>query len=254
MKAFILELKQRSEPLFYFGILCLAASLICLSLTRFTATQVAGVNTWFKPFKFALSIAVYSMTMAWLVWYLPQFNRPLFSWTIILLLGFEIVYIILQAARGRQSHFNVSTSSYAFLYAMMAIAATAVAVYTAYIGVLFFTSDFPQLPSYYLWAIRLGILLFVAFSLEGFVMGSRLSHTIGAADGGPGLPIVNWSTKYGDPRIAHFIGMHALQVLPLASWYLLKDVKATILLGLLYGLLAIFTLIQALHGKPFYKF
>jgi hypothetical protein len=216
--------------------------------------QVAGVNAWFKPFKFAMSIALYSATMAWLVWYLAHFNRSLFSWTVILLLGFEIVYITLQAARGQLSHFNVSSPFYAALYSLMAIAATAVSIYTAYIGVLFFRTDFPNLPLYYTWSIRLALVLFVIFSLEGFVMGSRLSHTIGAADGRAGLPLVNWSTKYGDPRIAHFIGMHALQLLPLASYYLLKDVKATLALGLLYGFLALLTLIQALNGKPFYKF
>ncbi len=60
-------------------------------------------------------------------------------------------------------------------------------------------------------------------------------------------------TKYGDPRIAHFIGMHALQVLPLVSFYLLKNTKATILLSALYLLLAVYTLVQALQGKPFIK-
>lgn len=48
--------------------------------------------------------------------------------------------------------------------------------------------------------------------------------------------------------------MHALQVLPLLSFYLLKNMKMTLLMGIVYALLAFFTLFQALQGKSFYKF
>ena len=142
MKIFILEIRERCEPLFYFGTLCFFASLVFLLLVNLSTTQISGANAWIKPFKFALSIAIYSITMAWLVWYLQHFNRFLFAWSIILLLGFEIVYIAMQAARGQLSHFNVSSPAYTALYGLMAVAATAVSVYTAYIGVLFFKYDF----------------------------------------------------------------------------------------------------------------
>lgn len=253
MSTFLETLKFRNETLFYFGLLCLISSGMFLLMIMLSDTQVNGVSAWFKPFKFAFSTFLYSWAMAWYCYYLPNFQISYFNWAVILLLGFEIIYISIQAGRGQLSHFNVSTSMYAGLYSMMAFAASAITIYTAYIDILFFSQTFQDLPDYYVWAIRFGLLLFVVFAFEGFVMGNRMSHTIGGPDGGEGLPLVNWSIKYGDPRIAHFIGMHALQVLPVLSFYLIKNTKATIILSLIYGLLAVFTLVQALQGKPFYK-
>ncbi|KAF2518489.1 hypothetical protein E0W68_09190 [Flavobacterium salilacus subsp. salilacus] len=249
---FIEALKQRNYPLFIFGVINLLLALLFLILSRVSDIQVAGTNAWYKPLKFALSIATYSFTMGWYVHYLGNtINIQLYNWAVIILLGFEIVYIGLQAGRGQLSHYNMSTPFYSGLYVAMALAASIVTLYTAYIGLLFFSQSFPALPNYYVWAIRLGILLFVIFSFEGFVMGSRLSHTIGAPDGGGGIPFLNWSRQYGDPRVAHFMGMHALQVLPLLSYYILKNTKLTFAVAVLYGIMAVYVLLQALNGKPF---
>jgi hypothetical protein len=242
---------DRNAVLFWFGTVNLVAAVLFLVAARFSDLEVAGANAWFKPFKFAVSIGVYSWTMAWFVHYLqePVVARS-FSWGIVVLLGFEIVYIAFMAAKGQQSHFNVSSPFFNGLYMLMAFAATAVALWTAYIGVLFMSRSFPDLPNYYVHAIRWGIFIFVIFSFEGFVMGSRLAHTIGGSDGGPGLPVVGWSTKFGDPRVAHFIGMHALQVLPILAYFILKDVRLIGFAALIYLALAAFTLWQALQGNP----
>jgi hypothetical protein len=253
MLSFITELKVRNEAQFYFGLACTILALVFLILSKVSSVQVNNVSAWYKPFKFAASIAIYAFTMAWYCHYLSNFNTKLFNLVTISLLAFEIIYIAVQAGKVQLSHFNISTTFYSIMYNLMAVAASVVALYTAYVGVLFFTGDFPQLSTYYLWAIRWGLVLFVIFSFEGFLMGARLSHTIGGADGGPGLPVLNWSTKFGDPRIAHFIGMHALQVLPLLSYYMFQNTKATFITALLYFALAVFTLVQAVQGKPFVR-
>lgn len=253
MFPFLNELKARNETLFYYGLACLAIALVFLLLTKFTSTQVYGVNAWYKPFKFAFSTFLFAWTMAWYVHYLPDFNITPFNWTVILMLGFEIAYIALQAGKGELSHYNDSTPLHSALFSMMAIAATLVTLYTAYVGYLFFTHSFPTLPNHYVWAIRLGIVIFVIFSFQGFLMGSRLNHSVGAFNDNSNWFIVGWSKTAGDLRVAHFIGMHDLQVLPVLSYYVFKSTKATVTVSLLYGLLALTTLIQALQGKPFFK-
>ena len=249
---FIKELKVRNEYLFYFGLLCVIISIVCIVLTKTSSSEVQGVNAWYKPFKFVVSIGLFSWSMAWYCHYLSNFNPTPFNWTVIILFGFELAYIIFQASKGQLSHFNFDTPLYSILYSLMGLAAVIVSLYTAYIGFLFFTQSFPNLPSHYTWAIRLGILIFVVFSFEGALMSSQMSHSVGAINDNSNWWIIGWSRTVGDLRVSHFIGMHALQLLPLLSFYILKDTKATIIISLLYAVLATTTLIQALNGKPIF--
>ena len=250
---FIQTLKSRNETLFIFGWVCLFIAILFLIFAKTTSTQLYGVNAWYKPFKFAFSTFTFAWAMAWYCSYLPDFNIKLFNWTIIVLLGFEIVYIAIQASKGQLSHYNVSSSFYSAMYSLMALAASLVTIYTAYVGVLFFKHSFPELPNYYVWAIRLGIIVFVIFSFEGFAMGSRMNHSVGALNDNSNWFILGWSKTVGDLRVAHFVGMHALQLLPFLSFYVLKNTKWTIGLSVIYGLLALLTLIQALQGRPLFR-
>ncbi|MBO0589960.1 hypothetical protein I2486_00940 [Cellulophaga sp. E16_2] len=245
-------MKIRNEYLFYFGLLCLILSIVCIVLTKITSTQINGVNAWFKPFKFAVSIGLYSWTMAWYCHYLSDFNVTPFNYIVLILFGFQLAYIIFQASKGQLSHFNSSTPTYSILYSLMGLSAVLITLYTAYTGLLFFTQSFPNLPSYYVWSIRLGILIFVVFSFERGLMGSRMNHSVGAINDNSNLWILGWSKTVGDLRVSHFIGMHALQLVPLLSFYIFKNTKATIVISILYGLLATTTLIQALKGKPIF--
>ena len=251
---FLLTLKSRNEVLFWFGLANLVTAIILITLSFTKPVTFAGTNAWHKPLKFALSTLIFSWSMGWYTGYLGTGQGIVaFNWIIVITLGFEVGYIALQAGKGMASHYNVSSPLYSFLFTLMAFAASLATIATAYIGILFFTGAFPDLPGYYVWAICIGIVLFVIFSFEGFLMGAAGAHTIGGADGSPGLPFLNWSRKFGDARVAHFIGMHALQVLPLLAFFLFKDTKLTIGVGILYAALAVFVLIQALQGRPLFR-
>lgn len=252
---FFQTLYQRNESLWIFGCFCFAMAIGCLVMSIFSQTRVQGVPAWHKPLKFCLSIGVYSWTMGWFSGYLPA-NFPHFSGNslIISCLAFEIVYIGFQAGRGELSHFNHSSRVFSVLYNLMALAATAVALWTAYVGYVFCSHSFPDLPGFYIWSIRLGILLFVLFSLQGFAMGARLSHLVGGAEEGLGIPFLGWSLAAGDLRIAHFLGMHALQVVPLLAWFVLRNTGGVFLFSGIWLLVAVWTFHLALRGKPLFQF
>lgn len=189
--------------------------------------------------------------MAWYCAYLKDFDTKYFSLTVVLTLGFEIIYIAIQSARGQMSYFNVSTPLYGVLYFTMAAAASIVTFYTAYFAYLFFVQNI-QLPEHYLWSIRSGLILFVIFSFQGFLMGSRMSHAVSGSDAGAGIPFLNWKYSYGDLRIAHFVGMHALQIIPLLAFYIIRNSKGVIVASFFYFILSIFTLVLALQGRSFF--
>ncbi len=187
----------------------------------FDSRTILGINPWIKPIKFSVSIAIYVWTLAWYLRYLSGRRRAvrIISRVVAITMVAEIIGITLQSARGVPSHFNVATPLDAAIFSAMGAVIGVNTVMVIWVCVLFF-ADHPDLPLAYLWGIRFGLLLFLLAAAEGVLMVIHGSHTVGAADGGAGLPFVNWSRAHGDLRVAHFAGMHALQVLPLAGYWM----------------------------------
>ena len=82
------------------------------------------------------------------------------------------------------------------------------------------------------------------------------AHTVGAPDGGPGLPGTGWSVEHGDLRVPHFVGLHAMQVLPLLAVFLARRpgaesrrMRLISVAGTSYFLLFALLLVQALRGE-----
>jgi hypothetical protein len=252
MNSFLTELKTRNSRLFYFGWFCLYAALGCLVLMFTSNTMVLGINAWIKPMKFFISTVFFSWTMGWYLFYLNEPRKTtIYSWALIITLLFELIYIAWQAARGELSHFNISSALHGMMFSLMGLVITIITAWTGYIAFLFWRRPLPQLSDSYLWGIRFGLLLFVVFAFAGGLMAARLSHTVGTVmETTNGLPVLNWSRESGDLRVAHFFGMHALQLLPLMGFYLARTKRQIILSSLLYATFVSVLLWQALKGVP----
>lgn len=207
------------------GVLALVAAIGAVIDPR----EVLGTNLWFKPLKFAISIAIYSVSLSWLLSLLERRKR--FFWTLgtvsVVGLVAEIVIIVGAAALGGTSHFNVSTPFSTALWSVMAVSITVVWMIVLVVSIALFRADLGDRARTV--AIRAGALLAVVGMGLAFLMtspnaqqladfqGVAGAHAVGVADGGPGLPVLGWSTVAGDLRIPHFVGMHALQFFPLLA-------------------------------------
>jgi hypothetical protein len=215
------ELYRSNPALTITGWLNWILAAVLIVAVQFDSRTILGINPWIKPIKFSISIAIYVWTLAWYLRYLAGRRRPvrIISWGVAICVLSEIAGITLQSARGVPSHFNVTTPLNAAMFAAMGIMIGINTALLIWVCLLFFV-DHPHLPLAYLWGIRFGLLLFLLASFEGVFMVMYGSHTVGAPDGGAGLPFVNWSREHGDLRVMHFAGMHALQVLPLAGYWI----------------------------------
>ncbi len=253
------ELAHRNQPLAALGLVhgLLFIGLLIWSFSN--DTQVLGINSLYKPMKFALSIWISAWTMAWLLSYLDQPRAvTIYSWVVVVTLGFEQLAITSQAVQGQLSHFNRSSAYGIVLFALMGVFILVFTFWTAWMTWLFFRQTTFSIPPAAVWGIRAGLVCFVVFSLLGGYISSQMGHTVGAADGGPGLPFVNWSRVAGDLRIAHFLGIHGLQVLPLLGFLIARldsspSAPAWVLIGsLLYVGLVLVTLVGSMMGRPLF--
>jgi hypothetical protein len=251
------RLHRANPALSVAGWLALGLFVVALALLPFDQRHVTGALVWVKPLKFTLSGLAFLWTLGWLLADLPGPARRSvrrLSGVVALSMTVEIACIFTQAVRGTTSHYNIATVFDAAVFQLMGIFImlnTAMTFWALYLV----WRHRPQGPAGYVWGLRLGILLFVLGSLLGGLMISHNQHTVGAADGGPGLPGIGWSTRAGDLRIAHFLGMHALQVVPLLGWALAlylprRAVLLTCLGALLYATLVGGLFWQAMQGQP----
>jgi hypothetical protein len=227
-----------------------------------------GVSVWSKPLKFQASLIMMLGTLAIL---LPQIETTSKNgwgvWIACLVAAMmatgEILYITLQAARRRASHFNSETQIEALAYSLMGIGAALLVLSSLVLGLYLLTrpaadaSRGLQLGGG--WGLVLGsiLTLVTAFALGSGQIGGP-GHWVGGvrSDAG-GLLLFGWSRSGGDLRVPHFFATHIMQALPILG-VLLETIAPRLLIpglfaGSLFSIAVVAgTFIQAVMGQPFF--
>lgn len=231
---------------------------------------LTGVPIWLKPFKFSVSFVLYGATLAWMLSLLPRRSRVA-EWAAAVILAtsmVEMVVIVVQVLRGTTSHYNETTPLNAALWNLMG--AAVMVLFTAHVilGIVVLQRRIADRVAAY--AVGLGLALSALGMLAAVPMvlpsqapgieGIGGAHSVGVADGGPGLPLVGWSTTGGDLRIGHFVGLHALQALPILAILMNRFLgtrldqrtraRLLVVAGAAYGVLTMMLTWQAMRGQP----
>jgi hypothetical protein len=254
------ELVARHRPLALYGMTLLALALATSVLQAIDSRVLAsGVNTWVKPTKFLVSVGVFALTAAWFFGYVRRERRGAramrLTAAILILAGtFELAWIGWQGAQGLESHFNNDTPFYGMMYSLMGLFAVLLIGTTLPLAWEIGRRPAAGLSRDFVAAVVAGLLLtFLLGGILGGYMSAQPGHSVGAQGGA--VPLFGWNRSGGDLRVAHFLGIHAEQAIPLLA-AMLGGLTAPARRRLLiagvagYTALTLALFFQAVAGRP----
>jgi len=245
-------IKDFKSPLVFTAYVFLIMSLVFAFLLQVDTAEILGVSRWLKPFKFAISGVVFNLTIAYILPFFGMKRRGVFDWVLAVSLFIDSGIIAFQSFRMETSHYNFTSPLNAILFAVMGVFVSVISLQIAYLWIASFVKKMPKAKLEQR-AIQWGLSLMMLSFVGGGMMIGMSQHTIGAADGGLGVPLLNWSIESGDLRVMHFIGMHAIQILLIVAVLSKKQMFITTT-GIALLVITVFTSIQAINGNPFIPF
>lgn len=259
------ELRRREPLLFAFALLMLALMVPTVVAFLVDPRQLNGIPIWQKPLKFEFSVALYFGTLAWFMGFLNDRGRQsrVLRWAIgisVAAMTVEMLWIVVQPARGLHSHFNQDTLLDGIMFSVMGVCAL---IFTGLGAVIAWAvARWPRadLAPAFRRSVVLGLVMATVLGITtGALIATNGGHWVGGSptDAG-GLPVFGWSRTGGDLRVAHFFGLHALQIVPAAGFLIaLWRPRAALLmtvLALAYAAATVGLAMQALAARPFLPF
>ena len=208
------SLSGPSKFLVGYGLLMFVALILTYIWSLSDQRVLREVGVWVKPMKFMASTAMFALTTVWVikVAHSRVDQTDAFAGIVALLVTtslFEVVYISYQAFQGSASHYNVGDPFHAFMFGLMGLFAVGLTASQAWLAwEIWNEQKHADLPVE-TWGVIIGLVLtFVLSTVSGFMLGGNQPPA------GQGLPFVGWHLQK-DIRPAHFLAVHAQQLIPL---------------------------------------
>jgi hypothetical protein len=256
------ELFVRQGTLAFYGVGTLLLSVLAVLLQAVDPRVLeSGVNVWVKPAKFFSSVGIFALTAAWFFGYVrpERRNSRLMRATAAVLIAsgtFELAWISWQGAHGLESHFNNDTPFNSMMYSLMGLGAVMLVGTTIPLAWEIARRPAEHLRRDFVAAVVIGLVLtFLLGGVLGGYMSAQAGHSVGAEGGRTFL--FGWNRSGGDLRIAHFLGIHAEQAIPitaaLVAGFASKARWRIVILGsAAYAALTLAIFAQAVAGRPLF--
>ncbi len=240
----------------------------------FDQTMIHGEFAWVKPLKFSISFVLYGASLIFISQYLGSSKRLLKATSVAALFGSiaELGVIVAQAllASHVQSGANPLIETVLWFVVKLAIMPVAFAI----LAMLLMLLREKNLPTVLGSSICWGALLSIVGFIPGFLMlmpesmqhvfcnQSLYDHVLGHLSSASKIPYLGWSQVVGDLRVAHFVGLHALQLLPMLGYAVTKlfrdysiqrQTALVSVAGFTYFAFVILLTMQALHGESIFS-
>ncbi len=255
----------RREPMLVAAAAILAAMMIPSFVGLLIDTRMFnGINAWIKPLKFQSSGVIFLLTLA-LFWpYLDATDRKRKSVRfaavfVSAILVLEIAYITYRGSQAAASHYDNASGAGMVLYALMGLAILSSTIVSGWVGWLILRARDAVVSPDLRFAIAIGLIAGVTLgSITGVYMSQQPGHWVGGVRSDiNGSFFFGWSRTGGDLRVAHFIGLHAMQGIPLIGWlasrYAPSFTRSSVVVAtIIWSVVTIAVFVQALMGRALF--
>lgn len=213
----------RRQPVYAALGFFLMLSIPVLGFLELTDTRLIDEQgNWVKSLKFALSLGLYLLTLAFFVPWMREGAPKTTTFKVLvgavaLAILFEIAWLWSAAALGVRAHYNYS-GIWAVLYPLSGLFATVLVLGALLQGISTLRAQRAALNPALTVSIGWGLILTFVLTMAVAFPLSMTSGQHGGSIHGYGDGWFGWRVEKGDLRAAHFFSIHAMHFLPLAGF------------------------------------